>query len=199
VSLQGRDVEDERHPLPVRWDGLWGKCIEANDSLFECPKQWNVVGSVGEPFVHAVQEHAEVTPHNIVFRGVVPEERPAGDPGGDGDVLYGGRGEAIPDEEVQSDLLEFCAAGDRRSTWSVAVVAGSRHRLIIAHLFTLAPGAINVRRYFGSPEGSGGSMPDDSSSTDAVAIVDQSAGEENLVEEELLVEDVSIDGMCGVY
>ncbi len=42
-------------------------------------------------------------------------------------------------------------------------------------------------------------MPDDNSSADAVAIVDQSAGEENLVEEELLVEDVSIDGMCGVY
>jgi len=42
-------------------------------------------------------------------------------------------------------------------------------------------------------------MPDDTSSRDAVAIVDQSAGEEDLVEEELLVEDVSIDGMCGVY
>jgi mycofactocin precursor len=32
-----------------------------------------------------------------------------------------------------------------------------------------------------------------------VAEVEAPAAEEDLVEEELLVEDVSIDGMCGVY
>jgi mycofactocin precursor len=35
--------------------------------------------------------------------------------------------------------------------------------------------------------------------SDAVVVAEESAQEEALVEEDLLVEDVSIDGMCGVY
>ena len=39
----------------------------------------------------------------------------------------------------------------------------------------------------------------DSDTATPVATVEQPSGEEALVEEELLVEEISIDGMCGVY
>jgi mycofactocin precursor len=38
----------------------------------------------------------------------------------------------------------------------------------------------------------------DTDTTTPVATVDE-PGDEELVEEELLVEEISIDGMCGVY
>jgi mycofactocin precursor len=39
----------------------------------------------------------------------------------------------------------------------------------------------------------------DSDTATPVATVEQPSAEEVLVEEELLVEEISIDGMCGVY
>ena len=42
--------------------------------------------------------------------------------------------------------------------------------------------------------------PDDTiAATVADTVADTAAGEEPLVEQELLVEEISIDGMCGVY
>ena len=39
----------------------------------------------------------------------------------------------------------------------------------------------------------------DSDTATPIGTVDQPSDEEELVEEELLVEEISIDGMCGVY
>jgi mycofactocin precursor len=39
----------------------------------------------------------------------------------------------------------------------------------------------------------------DSDTATPVATVEQQSDDEALVEEELLVEEISIDGMCGVY
>jgi mycofactocin precursor len=39
----------------------------------------------------------------------------------------------------------------------------------------------------------------DTDTTTPVATVDPPVGDVDLVEEELLVEEISIDGMCGVY
>jgi len=39
----------------------------------------------------------------------------------------------------------------------------------------------------------------DSETAPSVATVDEPVDDEALVEEELLVEEISIDGMCGVY
>jgi mycofactocin precursor len=39
----------------------------------------------------------------------------------------------------------------------------------------------------------------DSDTATSVATVDQRPDEEALVEEELLIEEISIDGLCGVY
>jgi mycofactocin precursor peptide MftA len=39
----------------------------------------------------------------------------------------------------------------------------------------------------------------DSDTATPIAPVEQSSDDEALVEEELLVEEISIDGMCGVY
>ena len=39
----------------------------------------------------------------------------------------------------------------------------------------------------------------DSDTTGSVATVEQPVDDDALVEEELLVEEISIDGMCGVY
>jgi mycofactocin precursor len=39
----------------------------------------------------------------------------------------------------------------------------------------------------------------DSDTATPITTVDEPSDEEALVEEELLVEEISIDGMCGVY
>jgi mycofactocin precursor len=42
-------------------------------------------------------------------------------------------------------------------------------------------------------------MGEQTSATEMVSMTDESADDRDLVEDDLLVEDVSIDGMCGVY
>ncbi len=42
-------------------------------------------------------------------------------------------------------------------------------------------------------------VPEEHTAAPSVALSTPDAGIEELVEEDLLVEDVSIDGMCGVY
>ena len=61
------------------------------------------------------EEGVEVAPDDVVLRGEVAEEGPAGDAGGGGDVVEGRLGEPVADEQVEGDLLELGPARDRRA------------------------------------------------------------------------------------
>jgi mycofactocin precursor len=128
VGLQRGHVEDEGHAFAMGGDGLRWQRVEPDNCLGQVGEELGVFRGAGEPVPHAPHECVEVPPDDVVLRGVITEERPAGDTGRLGDVLNC-RG-------VETTLVE-----QRKG-----------------HAFEL-----------------------------------------DLVEDELLVEDVSIDGMCGVY
>jgi hypothetical protein len=132
VGLQGRHVEDERHPLPVGGDRFRWEVVEADHRLRERLEERAVGVAVGQPLFHASQESVEVAPHDVVLRGEVAEERAAGDAGRGGDVVERRLGETVADEQVEGDALELHPAGDRRTPEAV----------IGWHFFTIAPSAI---------------------------------------------------------
>src|SRR5581483_6842103 len=100
-------------------DRLGRKVVETDDRLGERVEQRPPGRRLRQPLLHPLEEGVEVTPHDVVLRREVPEERAAGDTGGGGDVVERRLVESVADEEVERHLLEVGPARDRRSPESV--------------------------------------------------------------------------------
>ena len=125
----------------------------------------------------AAQEGVEVAPHHVVLRGEVAEERAPADPGGLGDVVDGGLVEPVLGEEAERGSLERRAARRRRSTTPLVCTSP-----LLWHSVSLLSTAMA-----------------DPTCRPTPPPTDVEPPTRPLVEDDLLVEDVSIDGMCGVY
>lgn len=212
MGPQGRDFDEEGEALPegreigpvvaVRSDDPAPDGLEDGDTPGRCVELGPQPGQLG----------AELAPGNVVLGGEIPKERAAPDRGRSGDVVDGRLVVAVLHEQGEGRVLDGLAGRPLPAAelwWDGFVLGIDRaHRSILprqAPIARLASVSFDTRCRIG-PTGHGagmgagiarGKLDMDKVSDGIVEVADDA--NQQLVEDDLLVEEVSIDGMCGVY
>jgi len=180
VRLEIRRVQDQTHADSVLYECRVGEGIEGDHCPDDRVGQGQISRHRGQVGAEGSEALIEPAPGDVVLRRKVAEEGPPADSGAGGDLVRGGLDEALGREETERDLFDGSVAGRRRTPRRGDFLQdGGFHPLIMAH------GVTNVR---GTTKGSRMEEPSN-------AIDDAVEG----TQEATLIEDISIDGMCGVY
>lgn len=114
VSLKSRSGEKKAHPLPVlRYGGIVEGVEVEYRSLYRLVDV-DVARHGIEDLAKIFEARVELAPGNVVFRGVIPEQRSPSNAGRAGDVLDRGRFETAFGEEGESGALDRGMVGDGR-------------------------------------------------------------------------------------
>ena len=202
VPLQRRYRGDESHAeAEHRLLGL-AVVVEGDDAVADhlhC-RAGRIGG--GQPRAQPLHVLVELAPDEVVLRAVVAEQGAPSDPGSRGDLVERRLLEAVGGEQFQRATRATSPREVRRGR----PVRPSRGEPGWMTFGTECQILIEVTDCKSSAILGGESMPNQltveeprTSGAATTAVIVPEANEQELVLEDLLVEDISIDGMCGVY
>jgi len=175
---------EQAHPHPQLRDVLGPVVIGREHGTAYTLHDGQIVGSTGQQSADVLHLGVELVPEHVGLRVEVPEEGAPADPGGGRDLVHSGLVETLVGEQAQRD--QFHGAGARAAR---PAALDSGHPSTLLYRYS-ARGAEIL------PEVD--AMSEDTVVEDVVVESVEDAEDEALLEN-LLVEEVSIDGMCGVY
>ena len=205
VGHQRRDRADQHHPDAQLVELAGPEAVGGHHRPSQDVQQRISGRSLGQPVAQPDELGVELPPHDVGLGLVVAEERPARDPDGGGDVVHGRLVVSPAGEELQRGPGHVLARSGRRAPTRrprppsrIRPVRSSRFHFGIRctklHPPTRpGPAPADQRRIHDRHRDRGDRPPPPRRPRSP------SPAAEALVESDLLVEDVSIDGMCGVY
>ena len=87
------------------------KGVEVQERGTQRRPQWSLRVRAVQQGGEMLQVRVEVTPGDRVLRGVVPEQRATGDPGGQGNVFHADFAEAVGVEQINRDIGDPARSG----------------------------------------------------------------------------------------
>jgi mycofactocin precursor len=205
VGQEAGHAEDESEPPPVGRLLARRETVELQDGLVDRLHHRCLGRDDAEPLAEPVTLLVEVTPHQVKLRRVVAEERTPRDSRGRGDVVDAGLVEPVLAEQLVGHPFQLRAGGHRRPTAPGFLSSGSARHGYHATCSILHPMPFTFCtqcHYTGDdlvPRGQEHVMADEPIVTTGPGDGPDEHGAGVLVDADLLVEEVSIDGMCGVY